>query len=95
LPVGEVGVGEQYLRRAQAMLAEAGLVDLHEPHLSDGGGGLKLVHGGRAARPSETLHALGDCAARNEDDLLADWRSLATWLAQRAIADASSPARDW
>src|SRR5882672_2316313 len=53
------------------MLAEAGLVYLHEPHLSDRGGGLKLVHGGRAARPSEALHALGDCAARNDNNLLA------------------------
>src|SRR6266852_2174973 len=51
------------------MLPEAGLVYLNEPHLPDRGGGLQLVHGARAARPAQALDALGDGAARDQDEL--------------------------
>src|SRR5882762_358606 len=55
----------------QAVLPEARLVDLHESHLPDCGGGLQLVHGVRALGPAQALHAFGDRAARDQDDLLA------------------------
>src|SRR6185503_4471981 len=71
LAVRHVGVGQQHLRGLQAVAAEGGLVGLREPHLADGGGGLQLVHGVRAFLPAEALHALGDRAARDQDDLLA------------------------
>jgi hypothetical protein len=64
-------VREQHLGGAQAVAAEAALVALHEPHLPHGGRGLQLVHGLRAARPAEPLHALRDRAARHEDDAAA------------------------
>ena len=43
LAVGQVGMRQQHLRAAQAVLAQLGLVHLHQTHLADRGGGLQLV----------------------------------------------------
>src|SRR5262245_29918175 len=67
------------------MLTEAGLVYLHQSHLSDRCCGLELVHGARAARPAQALRPLGDGAARDDDKLLAG-------LAE--LRDLAGPARD-
>jgi hypothetical protein len=55
-------VGEQDLRGVQAVFGQ-GFVGLGQAHLADGCGGLQLVHGVRARRPAEALHAGGDGAA--------------------------------
>ena len=60
LAVGQIGMGEQHLCRMQTMLAETTFVGLHQPHLSDGGGGLQFVYGAGALFPAQALHALGD-----------------------------------
>src|SRR5258708_16091880 len=48
-------------------------------------GGLQLVHGVGAPCPAQALHALGDCTARDQDQLLAGLAKL---------GDLSRPARD-
>jgi hypothetical protein len=70
LAVGHVGMREQHLRRMQAVAAKAALVALHQAHLAHGRGRLQLVHGMRAARPAQALHALRDRAARHQEDAL-------------------------
>ena len=44
LAVGQVGMGEQHLGAADAVLAQRRLVHLGQAHLADGGGRLQLVH---------------------------------------------------
>src|SRR6266853_2175997 len=78
-------MGEKHLRRMQAVLPEARLVYLHESHLPECGGGLQFVHGVRAPRPAQALHAFGDRTARNQDELLA---------ALAKLRDLCCPARD-
>src|SRR5207245_2893012 len=69
----------------QTVLPEARLVYLHESHLPDCGGGLQLMHGVRAPRPTQALHTFGDGTARNQDELLAGLPKL---------RDLRCPARD-
>src|SRR5262249_12529753 len=69
LAVRKIRVGEQDLRGAQPVLAEARLVSLREAHLPHRGGGLELVHGAWPSGPAQPLHALGDRSARYEHDL--------------------------
>ncbi|CFO00414.1 Uncharacterised protein [Bordetella pertussis] len=71
VPVGQVFVGEQDLRGAQAELGEGGFVSLAQAHLAHGGGGLQFVHGRRALAPAQPRHAFGNGAAGNQHDLLA------------------------
>src|SRR4029077_7560647 len=88
---------KQHLRRAQTVLAEARFVRLREAHLADRRRGLELVHGARAPGPAETLHALGDGAARYEDDLpagLAQLGDLARPARDRGRIQARAPIRD-
>src|SRR6185369_5065163 len=66
--VGEVSVRQQDLRAVQPVAAERAFVALREPHLPHRGRRLELVHGVRAPRPAQALHALGDGAARDDDD---------------------------
>src|SRR2546430_8813887 len=78
-------MGEKHLRRMQAVLPEARLVYLHKSHLPDCGGGLQFVHGVRAPCPTQALHAFGDRAARDQDELVA---------ALAKVCDLPCPARD-
>ena len=54
------------------MLAEAGLVDLCQPHLADRGAGLQLMDAGGPALETEALHAFGDRAGTDQHHLLAE-----------------------
>src|SRR5712691_4301124 len=79
------------------MLPEAGLVYLHQAHLPDRRGGLQLVHGAGAPRPAQTLHALGDGAARNQEELLAgppEFRNLSRPTCDRGGVEPRSPIGD-
>ncbi len=78
-------VCEEHLCRMQAVLPEARLVHLHKAHLPDRRGSLQLVHGVRASRPAQTLHALRDGAARHQHDFFAG-------LAQ--VGNLARPSRD-
>ena len=69
LAVGEVGVGQQHLGAADAVLAQRRFVDLRQAHLADRRGGLQLVDAVRPRRPAEPLHAFGDRAARDHHHL--------------------------
>nr|GEU28071.1 probable solanesyl-diphosphate synthase 3, chloroplastic [Tanacetum cinerariifolium] len=69
--VGQVGVREQHLRRAEAVGAEAGLVDLRQAHLANGRAGLQFVDVVRAALEAEAQHAFGNRARRHQHHLLA------------------------
>ncbi len=69
--VGQVFVGQQDLRGAQAVFREGGLVGLAQSHLAHGRRGLQLVHDGRALAPAQARHAFGDGAAGHQHDLLA------------------------
>ena len=62
-------MGEQHLGGVQPVLLEAGFPGLHQPHLADGGGGLQLMHGIRAARPAQPGHALGHRAGGHHHDV--------------------------
>ena len=55
---------QQHLRRVQPILAEAGFVHLHQPHLADGSCGLQLTDRSWPLLPTQALHALGYGAAR-------------------------------
>ena len=70
LAVGQIGMGEQHLRRAQIMIGERAFIDLYQAHLPDGRGGLQFMHGLRTAAPAKALHALGDRATRDQHDLM-------------------------
>src|SRR5688572_3066740 len=76
---------QQHLGRVQAVAAEAAFIALGEPHLAYRGGRLQLVHGVRAARPAQALHALGDGAARHQDHF---------FTAPAKLGDLRGPARD-
>ncbi|MNY40657.1 hypothetical protein D3C86_1754140 [compost metagenome] len=71
MAVGQVFVGQQDLRGAQAVLGERRFIGLAQSHLAHGRRGLQLVHDGRALAPTQPGHALGDGAAGNQHDLLA------------------------
>ncbi len=71
MAVGQVFVGQQDLRGAQAEFGERGLVGLAQPHLAHGGGGLQLMHHRRALAPAQARHAFRDGAAGDQHDLLA------------------------
>jgi hypothetical protein len=51
------------------MFAKRGFIGLSQPHLADRRSCLEVVHGLRAARPSEALHAGGDGAGGDEEHL--------------------------
>ncbi|CAM2152434.1 hypothetical protein PT2222_280081 [Paraburkholderia tropica] len=71
LAVGEVGVREQDLRRADVVFGETAFVDLREPHLPDRRRCLQFVDLTRSLAPAEALHALGNRARTDEHDFLA------------------------
>ncbi|MCY1173178.1 hypothetical protein D9M73_133320 [compost metagenome] len=56
LAVGQVVVSQENLRGMPAMLGEARLPGLHQPHLADCGGSLKLVHRTGSRGPAQTAH---------------------------------------
>ncbi len=67
--VRHIVMGQQYLRGFQAVIEESRFIGLCQPHLTDGGGGLQVVHGVRADGPAQTLHAGGNGAGRHQQDL--------------------------
>ena len=67
--VGQVFVGEQDLRGAQAVFREGGLIRLAQAHLAHGGGGLQLVHHRRTLAPAQSRHAFRDRAAGHQHHL--------------------------
>ena len=70
--VGQVGVRQQHLRGAQAVRAEARLVDLREAHLPYRGAGLQFVDVGGTRLEAEAQHAFGDRAGADQHDLFAE-----------------------
>ena len=68
LSVGQIGVGQQDLRAAQAVFAQLGFVHVHQTHLAHGSGSLQLMHFMRAGGPAQAFHAFGDGAAGDHDD---------------------------
>ena len=71
LAVGQVVVGQQDLRGVQPMLGKGAFIDLRQSHLADGCSCLQFVDQFRPLGPAQALHAAGDGAGRDEDDLLA------------------------
>ena len=71
LAIRKVVVGQQYLRRLQAMPDESTFVNLRQLHLPDGRTGLQFMHGFRPFAPPQTLHAAGDGAGGNEQNRFA------------------------
>ena len=67
LAISQVGVGEQYLRAANAVLAQLGFVHLCQAHLAHGRRRLQFVHLAWAHTPAQALHALGHGAAGDHD----------------------------
>ena len=64
-------MGQQNLRCADAMASESNFVGLNQPHLSNGGGGLELMHCVRPGFPAQSCHALGYGPTGNEYELAA------------------------
>ncbi|MNF64007.1 hypothetical protein D3C84_457270 [compost metagenome] len=57
LAVGQVVMSQENLRRVPAMLGKARLPGLHQPHLSDGGSRLQLMHRTGSCGPTKATHA--------------------------------------
>ncbi len=76
---------ERVVVAEESELRERGFVRLDEAHLSDGGGGLQLVHRPRPRSPPEALDSLGDGTGRHEHRLLPT---------APEIGDLRCPARD-
>ena len=68
LTVGQVGMGQQHLRAADAVFAQLGFIHLHQAHLADGSGCLQFMDGLGACVPAQALHAFGNRAAADHDD---------------------------
>ena len=60
---------EENLRRPDAVGGEMLLIGLHETHLSNGGGRLKLADARGARGPAEALHAFHNGAGTHEHNL--------------------------
>ena len=60
---------QQHLCTACAVFAQLGLVHLRQAHLPNSGGGLQLMHLAGAHSPAQALHAFGDGATGDHDDL--------------------------
>ena len=71
LAVGEVGVREQHLGRAQTVFAQLGFVHLSQTHLPYGSGGLQLVQLLWAGGPAQPLHTFGNRTTGHHDDFAA------------------------
>ena len=69
--VGQVGVGQQHLRGAEAVRAETAFVDLRQAHLADRGAGLQFVDVGGARFEPQAQHAFGDGAGADQHHFLA------------------------
>ncbi|KAG0771825.1 hypothetical protein G6F22_016168 [Rhizopus arrhizus] len=69
--IGQVFVGQQDLRGAQAVLGECRFVGLAQAHLAYGRSRLQFVHDGGALAPTQPRHAFRDRAAGDQHDLLA------------------------
>ena len=97
LAVREVGVGEEHLRGADAVLAEVPLVGLHEPHLAHGRGRLQFVEAPRSLFPAEPQHPFGDGPRTHQDDFLAhllERGDLARPTGERRVVEAAAVVRD-
>lgn len=71
MTVGQVFVGQQDLRGAQAVFGERRFVGLAQAHLAHGGRGLQFVHYRRPLAPAQAGHAFGNGAAGYQHDLFA------------------------
>ena len=60
--MGKIIVGQEDLGCFEVMGLKEALIGSDEPHLADGGRGLKFMQGTGAARPAEAAHAFCDGA---------------------------------
>jgi hypothetical protein len=92
LAVGQVGMGQQHLRAAQAMLAQLGLVHLGQAHLAHGGGGLQFMDFMRAVVQPRRFMPSAIGTAGHHDHFAAVTHQQASWRHHSPMA--ARPARD-